>query len=488
MAEYQAPKGAQSTGSVQAGGKSLDYQASAGWMVISHHDQPTAEIFHVAYHLATDEPRPLTFLFNGGPGAASAFLHMGVVGPQRIAFTPDGRAPAAPVPVVDNAETWLAWTDLVFVDPVGTGFSRAVPAPAQEGEKQTEAERTDAANKDFFKLNRDLQTLCEFADRYLSENRLWGRPVAIAGESYGGFRVGRLANMMQQDYGITLSAAILISPALEFSALGFENHDYDVLPFVDVFPSMAAAAAFHGRSRVFDPQTPRTQVLAEAESFATSALAQLLVQGDTATDRFRSRTLNRAASLLGLPRGVVEAAGGRIGMGVFSHRLLHDAGLVLGRYDATITGRDPYPDRERYEGPDPTLTGIDGAFRSAVNHQLRREIGLETPRRYELLSRVAGPSWQVDYEKHVLQTGIGATDDLRFGISLNPHMKVLISHGVFDLVTPYFSSNRIVANMKLDEASRSRVTLEHYGGGHMFYTWEESRLAFARRVQAVYGA
>src|SRR5262249_15022441 len=207
---------------------------------------PAAEIFSVSYVADGGDPnRPVAFVFNGGPGASSAYLHMGAVGPQRVAFPSDGTLPTLPPKLVQNESSWLAFADLVFVDPVGTGFSRIIEKEPKKDEKPGEGEKQDP--DEYFGLTRDLESLCEFMARWLSEHDRWGSPIFIAGESYGGYRVGRLVQKLQEDAGIGLNGAILISPALELT--GLVGDDYGVVQWVDLLPTMAAGAAFPRRSR-----------------------------------------------------------------------------------------------------------------------------------------------------------------------------------------------------------------------------------------------
>ncbi|MGI9648667.1 MAG: S10 family serine carboxypeptidase-like protein, partial [Acidimicrobiia bacterium] len=263
--DHQVPAPAEHA-AVWPGENPVAYTARSEWIVLRKKEKPVAEIFSTAY-VADDggEDRPVTFVFNGGPGAASAYLHMGAVGPRRIDFPPDGTLPTPPARLVDNAESWLAFTDLVFVDPVGTGFSRAVEAEKDDKDTKPDEKHDPAA---FFGLKRDLESLGEFMSRWLSNQNRWGSPVFIAGESYGGFRAAKLARLLPESYGIGLSGAVLISPALEFAPLN--PSDYDTLPWIDKLPTMAAAAVFHGRSRAFEVGTPLEDVLAAAEQFATS--------------------------------------------------------------------------------------------------------------------------------------------------------------------------------------------------------------------------
>jgi carboxypeptidase C (cathepsin A) len=483
--DYEPPRGAESTGSWSAGGTSIEYAASAGWIVLRKKDKPSAEIFSVSY-VARDggADRPVMFVFNGGPGASSAFLHLGAVGPQRVAFPADGSLPAMPPKLVQNDESWLSFADLVFVDPVGTGFSRIVDKDSKPKPDDKADDKKDEAGdpKEYFGYKRDLESLCEFMGRWLSRNGRWGSPIFIAGESYGGYRVGRLVRMLQEDTGIGLNGAVLISPALEISTLA--PTDYDVLSWVDVVPTMAGAAVHHGKSRAFAAGTPLEEVWREAERFATGDYTEFLTQGAAMAPDRREQVLNRLADLLGLSPDIVTRADGRITVRVFARELLRDQRKVVGYYDATITSTDPFPDREPFEGPDPTLSGITPAYTMAVNRQLRSEIGVDTDREYLVLSMEVNKDWKNDAPQHFFAPPVGATDDLRYGMALNPHLKTFITHGRFDMVTPYFSSNRLHNLMRLDPTVAARMTVRHFGGGHMFYAWEESRRAFTAAIAA----
>ena len=485
--DHEPPAGAETTATWRRGRKAIRYTATAKWIVLRKKEKPAAEIFSVSYVAdGEDESRPLTFVFNGGPGASSAYLHVGAVGPRRVSFPPDGTLPSLPAQLVDNESSWLAFTDLVFVDPVGTGFSRIIDTEKKEAKDEGAKERgTDDTPdpKEYFGPKRDLESLCEFMSRWLSEHRRWGSPIFIAGESYGGYRVGRLARVLQENAGIGLNGAILISPALEITPLS--TSDYDVVGWVDLVPTMALAAVHHGRSRVFPSGTPLEDVCREAEAFATGEYAAFLASGAAMPVAERDRILGRLADLVGLPGDLVVRAEGRVGMRAFSRELLRDERKVLGLYDATITVSDPFPDRDPFGGPDPTLSGFTPAFTAAINRVLRSEIGVETDREYALLSFDVFTSWKNDgEEQHFFVPPQGATDDFRYGMALNPHMKAFITHGRYDLVTPYHSSDRLRNLMRLDPETADRVTLRHFGGGHMFYAWESSRTEFGKAIAA----
>jgi carboxypeptidase C (cathepsin A) len=483
-APYKSPKGKKTSHSIELDGEKLDFTARADWLILRTEEKPKAEMFYVSY--VRDDvdsgTRPVTFVFNGGPGASSAYLHVGALGPKRVQFNADGTPPGPPTRLVDNQESWLAFTDLVFIDPVGTGFSRTV-SQEKTGDKK-EGDSQQGENKEFYQLKRDLESLGEFIRKYLSKNKRWDSPVFIAGESYGGFRVGKLARMLQEGYGVGLNGAILISPALEWMLL--DPSDYDVLHWVDLFPSMALAARHHQCSRV--ETADEEQFREGAEQFAVTDYATCLVQGERLAPQLREATLHKAAAYLGLPLETVQLHSGRIPFHVFCRTLLKDSREVCGFYDATVRAVDPFPDRETHQAPDPTLYAIERVFAGGINTQLRKHLELDTERDYALLSMEVNTSWKVDTETHALERQVGATDDLRYAMSLNSHMNVFVTHGLYDLVTPYFSTNRLIEHMKLIPAQRQRLTVQHFDGGHMFYAWEESRKAFFSAMDDFYRA
>ena len=483
--EYEAPKGAETKGTWKGGTKPLGYTATAKFYVLRKKEKPSAEIFSVSYVAdGGDKGRPVSFVFNGGPGASSAYLHMGAAGPQRVVFPADGTLPPLPPKLVENESCWLAFTDLVFVDPVGTGFSRIVEKEEKKDEKK--GDDSKKPEDEYFGPKRDLESLCEFMTRWLSENGRWGSPIFISGESYGGYRVGRLVRMLQEDAGIGLNGAILISPALELG--GLDMNDYGVVQWVDVLPTMAGAAAHHGRGRALPAGTSLDDVRAAAEEFAAGDYAKFLVRGASLDAAERERILGRLADFLGLPVDFVTRAEGRVSQEVFARELLRDERKVVGFYDATITTTDPFPDRTGHEAPDATLAGIAAAYTAAINKQIRSEIGVETDRDYRLLSLEVNQAWKEDSKKHFFEPPDGATDSFRYGMALNPHMRAFITHGRFDMVTPYYTTDRLRNLMRLDPDTAARLTVQHFDGGHMFYAWEKSRHAFTAAIADFFAA
>jgi carboxypeptidase C (cathepsin A) len=252
-----------------------------------------------------------------------------------------------------------------------------------------------------------------------------------------------------------------------------------VLRYVDTFCPMALAAAFHGRSRVFAAGASIEAMRQEIESFAATVLAPTLIRRGRASDEVYAR----AADFLGLSREYVARAQGRVTLEGFARELLRDEQRVVGMYDATITGVDPYPNREAHQAPDPTLWGMSRIFAGGINHWLRAEVGVTSDRLYELLSLEVNTAWKRDDQKHAFDLTVGSTDDLRYAMALNPHMKVLVAHGVYDLVTPYFTSQRLAEHMRLLPEQQQNLFVRQFGGGHMFYTWGRSRRELTSWVQ-----
>lgn len=477
---YEAPRGATKTHSSPKLG--FDYETIADWIVLKKDEKPIAEVFSTYYRKAgpLDPKRPITFVFNGGPGASSAFLHLGCVGPRRLVMEAKGDIPKSPAQLVENTESWLSFTDLCFVDPVGTGFSRALPEdPTAKDAKPT---------KEFFSIRKDIESLCDFIQKFLSKMSRWASPAFIAGESYGGYRMGRLARRLQETTGVGLNGTILISPAMELGQLNF--NDYEVVPFAQVYPSYVLTAVHHGRSKAFAKGTPHEKVLKEAVDFALGPLSTLLMSGESLDEKTRASTIKTMSDHLGISEAFIALHGGRLGIEIFSRELLRSERTVVGLYDSTITATDPFPDRGNFEGADPTLWGIDRVFASAANALIRDHLGVSTDREYRLLSMEVFKSWQITSDDQAAfdLRDLGSTDDLRYAVCLNDHMKVFITHGYFDLVTPYFASERLYRHMKLTPQQRQRFTIEHFNGGHMFYTWDESRIAFKRSIEKFYAA
>lgn len=485
-------EGATTEHTLHLNGADLRYCAIAEWATLRKIHKPVAHVFHTAYLVETPDgaDRPLTFVFNGGPGAASAYLHMGALGPRRVAFGENGNLPAPPVQIVDNLESWLAFTDLVFIDPIGTGFSRAIKDSAGRAGKSdgasgdADSSSDPVENPEFWEIDRDLNSLGEFINRFLSQHHRWTSPLFIAGESYGGFRVAKMARLLQESHGVALCGALLISPAIEFE--GLFGSDYSLTHWTEVFPSMVAAAHQQGVSQTAGDATSQADAIALAESFAMNELTRWLARGDALPEDERTAIRSRFAELTGLSETIVSRTDGRVTISTFCRELLRDQRRVCGLYDASVSTVDPFPDRDQFEGPDPSLAGLDRLFAGAINHHLRSTLNVDSELDYRLLAMDVFRKWKDETGDHAFRKVVGAMDDLRYGMSLNPHMQVFIAHGYFDLVTPYFSSGRQIGLMKLTVSQKENLVTKNYNGGHMFYSWDETRRSFHRDASEFY--
>lgn len=446
---------------IRLGGSELSYTATAGTLPLRDAEGVTeADIFYVSFTLdgaGDHSKRPITYAFNGGPGAASAYLDIGALGPRALDF-----AGAKPEPSVDrvsdNPASWLPFTDLVFIDPVGTGYSRAV--------------NEDQAKK-LWSVEPDLQALAQIIRLHLARSDRLASPVYVVGESYGGFRAARLAELLAQREGIAASGIMLISPVIEFDLL--EGTRFDVLPWALRLPSYAAVELAEHHAL-----TP--QALAEPEHFALGDYLVGLAAGPT------ERPANfyaRIASLIGLDEATVARWNGRVPPGAYAKALHRAEGEILSRYDGTVLAPDPDP-AGAYPEQDPILDGTIAPFTRAFTAYLRSELGYRTDLAYILLSREVGRQWQWHHGKRGGQREIGAADALADALSLQPRLKLLIAHGMTDLTTPYMMSRYIVDHLPAKVVGE-RVSLKLYTGGHMMYLRPDSRQELHDDAAKFYG-
>ena len=485
QSEKPTHKNYDSAGQITVNGKKINYDATASWLPLHQEDEETARIFHTYYRLAASTrfnaaKRPVTFVFNGGPGAASAYLHVGAVGPKRVSANPDGTLPPAPVRLVDNSETWLSFTDLVFIDPVGTGLSRSVKKNTPQEGEPTPGKPQDKDDTFYWDVGNDLNALCDFISAFLSREKRWRSPVCVAGESYGGYRTARLARMLQEQAGVGINAAIVISPVLEWDNI-FSGH-YNTLGQAMLLPSLAAAARFHGRSSQAKTRERLDTYLLRAEEFALKQFLPDMSQGIRLSAAGLDKAYRTCASWCGLDAALVARHNGHIDASTFCRELLRDEHKALGRYDAAMTTIDPFPATDTFTGVDPTLGGLDRLYTAGANAHLRENLGVDSEQKYELLSMSVNRKWQWRDAESGSPVPAGATDDLAAGLAMNPDMKVMIVHGVYDLVTPYFESKFLSEQLARSTPIGGQLEINNYEGGHMFYMWEKSRKLFTRDV------
>jgi carboxypeptidase C (cathepsin A) len=456
---------------VSVEGKPLAYRSTAGAYGVG--DTPQARMFFAAYDLEGGDAarRPIAFVFNGGPGAASAYLHIGALGPRRIVLNDDGTIPAPPARLADNELSWLAFTDLVFIDPVGTGFSRGVGK---------DNERDDSS---FWGLREDLDAMARFIRLYLTRSGRWQSPKFLVGESYGGFRAASLLETLPSSYGIALNGAVLISPALQFSVT--RPDAFDVLPVALKLPSLVAVAAQHGKSSVTKPPGGLDRAaLAEVEAWSLDSYLTGLVRGASLGPAAQDALARRAGELTGLDAATIRQRNGRIPSSDFAKQLLRGSGRIPSLYDGAVTTVDPNPESPGMPRGDLGLDELNAALLPAFNAYVRGELKFETDLPYLLLNSEVNGQWRWRGARG--QGFAGAAADIKAGMALNPRLKVLVTHGLFDLVTPYFASVYILDQLHLDGPLRENLSFKAYAAGHMIYTHAAARAALYKDAKAVF--
>jgi len=436
------------TNAVTITGQRVPYVAETGMLpILSPTGAVRASVFYVAYTRQGETnlaERPVIFCFNGGPGSSSVWLHLGAFGPRRVKMNDDGTLPPPPFKMVDNAYSILDAADLVFIDPVATGFSR--PAVHEKPE-------------DFFGNQNDLNSVGEFIRLWTTRHNRWLSPKYLGGESYGVFRAAGLADYLSARYGMYLNGLILISGVLDFATI-YDNPGNDV-PYPLFLPAYTAAAFYHHKLPP-DLQANLTNALAQARAFARGEYVAALQQGDTLSAAGREKIIQQLARFTGLKTNVIADNDLRIDPGVFRKQLLHDEGLILGAYDARITGRDddpaaPYPDF------DPSAAATRGPFAAAINSYIRGELKFEDDLPYEVLAGVQ--PW--DYGDR--NTYANAAGRLASIMNQNPYMRVLVLGGRCDLVCPIDTMHYAIDHMALDPAYRTNITYVQFDAGHMMY-------------------
>ena len=435
----------------------IGYTATTG--TLSLHDasgERVAAVFTIAY--VADKTaaikRPVTFVFNGGPGAASAYLHLGLAGP-RVAEFRAGRE--GPPRLHDNPQTWLQFTDLVMIDPVGSGFSRPVKA--------------DGANA-FWGVARDAEALAKVIAQWTADNQRADSPKFILGESYGGFRAAKVARELRSEHGVAVNGIVMVSPLMEGS-FTFGGTRFALGAAMQI-PSLAAAAL--ERKGELTPER-----ITEAERFALGEYLTTLAGPPPRGDAART-FYTRVAEMTGMPLEVVTRTRGFIRDNYVKH-LRAAEGLIVSRYDVNFTGPDPHPESATPRGPDPLLSTVSRAYSGAMSVYVREELGYKTDMTYVLLSGEANNRW--DWGRGSGRDSASVDEDLRTLFTLDPAFRLLVVHGYADMVTPY-SVSRYVLDHLPDFPNPSRAQLKVYRGGHMFYIDEGSRRTFSTDARSFY--
>ncbi|MFZ2160210.1 MAG: peptidase S10 [Bradyrhizobium sp.] len=456
--QHRLPQDSTTKHTLALPGRTLDFTATAGSIpLFDDKGEPQADIAYTAYQLngADARTRPVTFLFNGGPGAASAWLQLGAAGPWRLAINADAVTSSASPDLLPNAETWLDFTDLVFIDPVGTGYSRFVAS----GEE---------VRKRFYSVDGDVNLIALTIRRWLEKSDRLLSPKFVAGESYGGIRGPKIVRNLQVDQGVGVRGLILVSPLFDFR----EFTGSSLLQYVWSLPSMVAVA------RGAKGAVTRAD-LADVERYAQGEFLSDLIKGSADTEA-TTRLADRVAALTGIDPSVSRRLAGRFAVAEFRRELDRRNGRVTGRYDASVTGFDPYPDSSSYRFGDPSGEPLVAPLTSAVVDLTTRKLNWRPVGSYRLLNGAVERAWDFGRGIHPPES----ISQLRQILAVDPKLKLVVAHGLFDLATPYFGS-KILLDQLPAYASPERVKLVVYPGGHMFYSRDGARQAFRTEVEAL---
>ncbi len=433
---------------ITLGDKRLAYETTTGMMPLrNERGEIEARLFFVAYTLESPAPRhnrPLMFSFNGGPGSSSVWLHLGGLAPRRVRMVDDGAMPAPPFQLIDNAQTWLEFTDLVFIDPVDTGYSRAT---------------TPELAKQFCGVQKDIESVGEFIRLYLTRYQRWASPLFLVGESYGTFRAAGLAGYLIER-GIALNGIVLVSSILDLMTARFDpGNDLPAMLYV---PSYAATAWYHRRLPEELQQRALPDVLAEVEEWASSTFPIALAKGAHLSQDERAAVAERLSRYTGLSRQYVELSNFRVEINRFCQELLRDEGRIVGRLDSRFTGFavDAVNDSPEF---DPSLAAIRPPFTMALNEYIRRELGYETDSEYHILR-------SLEWDWGSAREGYPKTAHaLEAAFAKNPYLHLFVASGYFDLATPYFATRYTLSHLALDPAVRAQIQTADYPVGHMVY-------------------
>ncbi len=447
----------ETTNTVTIHGTEIKYRATAGTMVIKDEEsKPLVSFFFIAYtsldHTNASE-RPLAFSFNGGPGSSSIWLHMGLLGPRRVFLKEDGSLPPPPFRTVNNDESLLDESDLVFIDPVSTGFSRALP-----GEDPSK----------YHGVDQDLRSVGDFIRLYTTRYNRWLSPKFLIGESYGTTRAAGLTGYLEDRYGMYLNGIALISAVLDFGTISF-NPGND-LPYIFYLPTETATAWYHKKLGP-DLQADQKKALDEAEKYALGPYTLALMQGSNLPAADRAAVVKELARLTGLSEDYIDRANLRVRVSQFFKELLRDERLTVGRYDSRITGEDYNSVGETPEY-DPSYTTALGPFAATFNDYVRRVLKFESDLPYEVLTSKVQP-WDFNQARNRY---LDIAENLREAMTHNPYLKVFVANGHYDLATPYLATRYTFDHMGLPPDLRGNVSMGYYEAGHMMYLNTPSRV------------
>jgi carboxypeptidase C (cathepsin A) len=436
------------------GGQEVRYTARAGTLLLRHDDgRPRGHIFFVAYERDRQDvrARPITFSYNGGPGAASIWLHMGMLGPKRIQMGSDGFQQAPPFEMLDNTESLLDVTDIVMIDPVQTGYSRAA-----EGEDP----------RQFLGVRQDIESISEFIRLYLTKYDRWPSPKYLLGESYGTVRSAGVAEHLQARHNVELNGIVLVSSVIDLMTLGWDGAPGNDIPYAGHLPTFTATAWYHGRLPA-DLQGSLEAAVAEAREFAFGEYLLAMAKGSRLTPQERRATAQRLARLTGLSPEYVERANLRVSPGRFRKELLRDRGLTVGRLDSRLTALDADAAGESPEF-DPSMAALGGPYTAMFVDYLRNDLGWRSDLQYYTGGRVAPWDYSAFSNRYLNLVG-----ELRSTMARNPYLHVLVANGYYDIATPFAATEYTFDHLGYEQTYRDRVRMTYYEGGHMMYTQPE---------------
>lgn len=445
--------------------RSIKYTSRAGYMTLKDDEtKPKANIFFTAYTEENTDlaKRPIVFAFNGGPGSSSVWLHMGALGPKRIWLNADGSAPSPPYRSVDNEFAWLDFADLVFIDPVSTGYSR--PAGSEE-------------KKQFHGLEEDANWVAEFIRRYTTENKRWQSPKFLAGESYGTTRASLLSQVLHDRHGMNLNGIILISAVLNFQTLDFNFSNEQ--PYSLFLPTYSATAWFHKKLSPEMQSKTIEQLVDEVRSYSLGEYATILAKGNKLTDVEYTATLAKLNKYTGLSHEYLRETNLRLNIFRFTKELLRKEGRTVGRLDSRFLGYDQDNAGESFEFDPSYNSVIYGPFTTAINQHMRSELGFESELPYEILTGKVHPwNWGSASDGFV-----DVAKNLSGAMRRNPDMKVFVCNGYYDLATPFFATEYTMAHLSIPKELDSNISMAYYPSGHMMYIEMESLKKFTTDVK-----
>ncbi|HSR40087.1 MAG TPA: hypothetical protein VLL95_14335 [Phnomibacter sp.] len=457
--------------SIKIDGKQINYTATAGTLILKNEkEEPIASFGYTAYSKdgETDmSNRPVTFSYNGGPGSSSIWLHMGIMGPRRVVVNDPSPNGPAPYKLEDNNYSILDVSDVVMMDPVGTGLSKAVGK---------------AKNADFWGVDADIRSVSQFIKNYVQENERWNSPKYLLGESYGTFRSAGVADYMQTNYGISVNGIVLVSNVLDLRTLLFLPGDD--LPFILYLPTYAATAWYH--NKLANKPANLDAFLKEVRQYAYNDYAAALMKGDQLTAEEREKVLNKLVAYTGASKDYWDKANLRVNQPQFCQELLRNEGLVVGRLDSRYKGYSQNLLSE-YAFVDPQSEDISPAFMSAFMHYYTTELKVSKDKNYNFGAySLPGFNWDWKHQRsESMGFGVGTPStapDLLNAISNNPKMKVLVLNGIYDMATPLAGSEYTMDHLGINKKIKPNITHKYYEAGHMMYIHNESAALFKKDV------